>query len=514
MSLSFEEIMTGEIKEDKRVEKKKKVLILTDYSLSVTGFGKCCKYLCSYLHSKGKYEIVNAAVGAIKGNPDLERTPWRSIGVVDPNAIQNLKASNPPNTHDQIDRLAGYGAYSINDIVLSERPQIVIAQQDIWGIDFVLQHPWSQKIPVVLSTTLDSRPILNTAIEAAKKVKHFWSWADFATQEMKKMGLSHVKTVRGPLDTSLFYRLPDTKRKELRQKHQIPENTFVIGYVFRNQLRKSVPNLLEGFKLFQKENPTLNTKLLLHTHFGEGWNIHARCDEFGINKNDVLTTYACRNCGEYEVKPFTGLEIDCKHCRTVKSQTTTQPGFGISDASLNEVFNLMSVYCHPITSGGQEIPVQQAKLTELITLVTNYSCGEDLCQPEAASFPLDYAEYREPGTEFIKSTTYPSSIAKQLNKVLQMKEPQRREMGQKARQWTIDNFSIEKIGKFFEDFIDNAPFSDYDWQEQVLVKNPNFVVPNVESDQEWLNLAYRGFFGRDPDPGGFQYWSNELAKVS
>jgi len=493
---------------------KKKIAILTDYSLSVTGFGKVCKYLCSYLYSTGKYDIVNFAVGALRNNPDVDRTPWKSIGVVDPQVVHNLKQANPPHTHEQIDRLAGYGAHTINDLVLQEKPDILIAMQDIWGIDFTLQYPWAQKIPVVLSTTLDSLPILPSAIEAAKKNKHFWSWADFATKAMHKMGLTHVKTVRGPLDTSLFYRLSDNRKKELRLKHQISPDAFVVGYVFRNQLRKSVPNLLEGFKLFQKENPKINSKLLLHTCWTEGWNIHARCDEFGINKNDVITTYVCRNCGEYEVKSFSGPEVDCKYCRAQKAQVTTQPGIGVTDAQLNEVFNLMSVYCHPITSGGQEIPIQQAKLAEIITLVTNYSCGEDCCQPEAYSFALDYAEYREPGTEFIKSTTYPSSICKQLNKVFQMKEEQRKEMGAKGRQWVLDNFSVEKIGKFFEDFIDSLPENKYDWKEEVVIKDPNYVPSNNENDAEWIEELYNNILKRPSDADGKKYWLGELAKVS
>ncbi len=504
--------------------KKKKVAILTDYSLAVTGFGKVCKYLCSYLHKSGKYDIVNFAVGVAKNNPDLERTPWKTIGVVDPQITQSLKQINHPSSHEQIDRLAGYGAHTIDDLMKQEKPDLLIAMQDIWGIDFTLTHPWAKKIPVVLSTTLDSRPILSTAIEAAKKTQYFWSWADFATKDMHKMGLTHVKTVRGPLDTSFFYRLSDNKRKELRQKHGIPQDAFIIGYVFRNQLRKSVPNLLEGFKLFKRDNPRLNAKLLLHTHFGEGWNIHARCDEFGIDKKDIITTHICVNCLGYRVKPFTGMHVDCECCGVKgqhpsqlepsgRGQVTTQPGFGISDVELNEVYNLMDAYCHPITSGGQEIPIQQAKLTEVITLVTNYSCGEDSCQPEAHSFALDYAEYREPGTEFIKATTYPSSICKQLNKVVQMKEDQRREMGAKGRQWVIDNFSIEKIGKFFEDFIDSLPENQYDWAEDVTLKNPDYIPSDNENDAEWIEELYLNILKRPSDADGKRYWLSELAKV-
>ena len=77
----------------------------------------------------------------------------------------------------------------------------------------------------------------------------------------------------------------------------------------------------------------------------------------------------------------------------------------------------MDVYCHPFTSGGQEIPIQEAKLTELITLATDYSCGEDYCHEDSGGLPLSWAEYREPGTQFIKASTYPESIYEQLIKV-------------------------------------------------------------------------------------------------
>jgi hypothetical protein len=102
-------------------------------------------------------------------------------------------------------------------------------------------------------------------------------------------------------------------------------------------------------------------------------------------------------------------------------------------------------------------------MTELITLVTNYSCGEDSCTTESGSFPLDWSEYREPGTQFIKASTYPSSIAKQLKKVWQMNKEKVAQMGRRARQWTIDNYSTESVGKKLESIIDAMPDIDYDF---------------------------------------------------
>ena len=139
-----------------------------------------------------------------------------------------------------------------------------------------------------------------------------------------------------------------------------------------------MPNLLEGYKLFKDKNPKAKSYLLLHTHFSEGWNIHRLADEYKVDHKEILTTYVCKNCGNYNVRPFVGQDLDCGVCGTEKSQTTTNVQHGVTEQQLNEIYNLMDCYCHPFTSGGQELPIQEAKLTELVALTTNYSCGEDM----------------------------------------------------------------------------------------------------------------------------------------
>ena len=142
---------------------------------------------------------------------------------------------------------------------------------------------------------------------------------------------------------------------------------------------------------------------------------------------------------------------------------TTNTGRGVTEEQLNEIYNLMDVYCHPFTSGGQEIPIQEAKLTELITLVTNYSCGEDSCSEESGGIPLKWSEYREPGTQFIKASTCPNNIFEELQNVYEMSEEEREKLGKKARDWVIENFSIKAIGSKLEKIIDEMPEIDYDF---------------------------------------------------
>jgi glycosyltransferase involved in cell wall biosynthesis len=488
-------------------KRKKKVLYQSDFCLANTGFGRNTKAILEYLHSTGKYDLVNYVVGMNWSNPLLQRTPWKSYGTL-PDSKEELNQLNQdPNNA----RRASYGDYNLNKIVEQEKPDVYIAVQDIWGIDFAVEKPWFDQISSVLWTTLDSLPILPTALQAAKNAKNFWVWSNFAEKAMRKYNFENVKTVHGAIETSKFYRLLKHQRVNLRKQHNIPEEAFIVGFVFRNQLRKSVPNLLEGFSIFQKNNPSLKTKLLLHTHFSEGWQILKLAKEYNVSESDILTSYICKACRKYSVRPFSGEDSECVYCKN-KSCITTNVSIGVTEDQLNEIYNLMNVYCHPFTSGGQEVPIQEAKLAELITLVTNYSCGEEMCEDEACSLPLDWSEYREHGTEFIKASTSPISIAKQLQKVLSMDESKKRLMERGAREWALKNFSVEAIGKKLEEFIDNAPFIDGQtfYEKQ---KNPYAIVENILDDEKWIISLYKQILSRDRiEEEGKNYWLAELKK--
>lgn len=490
---------------------RKKIVFQSDFSLAKTGFGRNAKAILKYLYKTGKYDITHYSCGMQKGNSQLERTPWKSCGSL-PNTQQEVDKLNKD---PHLARMASYGAYLLDEIIKEEKPDVYIAVQDIWGVDFAIDKPWFDKINSVIWTTLDSLPILESAVKCAPKVKNYWIWSDFATKALHKLGHNHVKTVHGALDTENFYRLPDQDRNNLRLKFNIDQNKFMVGFVFRNQLRKSVPNLLEGYALWKKENNIKNSGLLLHTHFGEGWNIMKLASEYGIDPKEIYTTYICKSCGAYEIKNFTGQDLDCKFCGNQKSQTTTNVGLGITEEELNEVYNLMDVYCHPFTSGGQEIPIQEAKLTELITLVTNYSCGEELCKQEAHSFPLNWSEYREHGTEFIKASTCPKSIAENLQKVYSMPKEERTQYGKKAREWTIENYSISAVGKIIEDFIDSCPDVDKNLSFIIEEKDPYHVVPDIKDDGEWVLYLYKNILKAkdiNKEDDGYKHWMNELTK--
>ena len=490
--------------------RKKKLLIHSNNSQAFTGFGKNVKNILSYLARQGKYDIVEAANGVRYSDPKLELLPWRAVGTLpdDEKLLQEI------NQNPQRARGAGYGHEMIDKIMAEERPDLYIGMEDIWAFEGFYEKDWWNKTECMVWTTLDSLPILPAALAPASLIKHYYVWASFAEREMHKLGIKHVKTLRGSLDSNDFFRLSDDKRTLLRQKYNLPQDSFVTGFVFRNQLRKSVPNLLDGFKLFCEKHPKSNARLLLHTHWREGWDIPRLLNEKGINPTLILTTYFCQQCGEYEVKPFSGQEQGCRFCGGQKTQNTTNVSAGVSESQLNEVYNLMDVYCHPFTSGGQEIPIQEAKLTELITLVTNYSCGEDCCTPQSGGLPLEWAEYREPGTQFIKASTSPRSIEKQLTKVFNMKPSRRQELGKVARNFVLDNFSQEVIGSKVEEILSSVPLLAEDVSLAIQPKNSSHPMPSIKDDGEFIKDLYKNILNRTVDEKyqGYQTWMQDLKK--
>lgn len=493
-------------------KRKKRLLYHSDGSSAKTGFGRATKCLLSELYKTGKYDIYSYCCSMVEGDPSGQLFPWKSIGCL-PNNQHEL---NELNSDPSRARMASYGEYKIDDVIKEVRPDVYIGCQDIWGLAYSVDKEWFKKITSVIWTTLDSLPILPQAVDLAPKIKNYWIWSSFATKALNSMGYNHVKTVHGPIDVSKFYPLEKSKKVSLRVENNIEVNAFVIGFVFRNQLRKSVDKLLLGYKQWkEKYKPSRPTYLLLHTNLTEGWNVHKYCEEFDINKKEVLTTYICKNCKKYEIRPIDGQDLKCKYCKT-NNQVSTSVRFGINEQNLNEIYNILNAYLHPITSGGQEIPQQEAALTGLPCAITSYSCGESLVnESNGLIHGLDYKTTREFGTQFLKSVTSEDSICETINKFYNLTEQEREELGRKTRKWALDNFDSKKIAKFIENFIDEQPFVDYtSFSFEEEEKDPQALIENIDNDIEWVKQLYKKILKSDVNEKdeGLKHWIERLSR--
>ena len=433
--------------------RKLRVLTHSNHHLLKTGLGRHHKNLLSYLHSTGKYELLEAANGLVFGKEDAGACPWKVVGTLPDRELEpHLYIGDEPHQN-----AIAYGHGKIGDIVKSFKPDVYIGMEDIWGLSGLTSHWWWNRPHCIVWTTLDSLPIHKDAITLAPKIKHYLTWSSFASKELNRLGI-RADYLFGSVDDKNFFTLSPDEKVKLRSRFGVREDDFIVGFVFRNQPRKSVPNLMAGFSMFKRKNK--NTKLLLHTNWAEGWDIKRIAAENGVSLADILTTHVCSACGHVTVEPFTVNERDCPACASKGSLRTPSIRAGLTEEQMNLVYNLMDVYCHPFNSGGQEIPIQEAKLAGLVTLVTNYSCGVDSM---VGGFPLDWTEYREGGSNFIKAFTKPESIFKRLEECVLLKENgMLGAIGQTGRDYVLANYTPKEVGSSIENLIDELGPVEYD----------------------------------------------------
>lgn len=480
--------------------RKKKVLFVSNYPAMKTGFGGFVREILDFLYRKDAYELAVLGAGVpFKGHPDFIRFPYQCYGTIPahlPEEMQRMQ-QDPAYARD-----VNYGRWAIDEVLKEFKPDLVIFSEDSWQTSpWFESKKWWNKIPTIIHTTIDSEPLLEDAIKLAKGTNYFYTWSDFAPPLFHKKGSTHVKALHGTIDTKTYCKLSSEIKKQLRQKHNISPTDFIVGMVFRNQTRKQVHSLIEGHVEFQKNNPQVKSKLLLVTSLEEGWRISKLAEERGANKDDILYVYKCRKTQNYFILPDKGQGIDNPVTEDTGCLFTTNITDGITNEQLNEVYNLMDCYAHVFNSGGMERPIFEAKLCELPTLVTNYSCGEDLCIPNIGTFALEYSTSLEFGTEFIKANTYPSSIAKQLKKVVNLDNREKSEQCKNGRKWVIENYSIESVGNKFAELIDSIP--EYTgqwnfWESRVANLNAEPTKP-IGNARDLVDFAYRDILNWHPD---------------
>lgn len=482
-----------------------KILFHSNFSRLQTGFGRHAREVLKYLHSTGKYEIIEYANAPIRyDEPILDLHPWKIYGALPNDEILSVISKDPAYS-----KAVGYGAFYIDEIIEKEQPDVYIGTEDFWAFHGYWDKPWWNKIHCVIWTTLDSLPVFEPARKNAGKIKNLWVWADFAEEALKELGHDHVKTVYAAIDNTSFFPLPPEKKEKIREKHNI--DGLVFGFVFRNQLRKLVGTLIEGFGIFKQKNPDVAAKLLLHTSWSEGWDIKSFAKEYGVDMQDILTTYVCSTCHDIKIMPYTEERARCASCGERHGLHTTNLVDGCSEEKLNEVYNLMDGYIHPMTSGGFEMPILEAIFAGVPAATVPYSCGTNYTQnPDV--FSLDYIEYREFGTQFKKAQPLPQSIACFMEKISSLKESERESLGAKVRDWALEKFSNEKSLKHLENFLDSLSPVKYDFPLKTPPLDTTYPNPDIEDPVEWLQDIYSNILRmeEDKDSDDIKHWLDKL----
>jgi glycosyltransferase involved in cell wall biosynthesis len=483
--------------------KQKTILFHSGWSKLKTGFSINAKNVLTYLFKTGKYRIVEYGAGGITYNDErCKDMPWECYGTM-PNDRNEIAHLQDPGQQ----RMVHYGSWNIDKVIAEVKPDVYIGAEDCWGFADYQNKPWWGKFPCAIWTTLDSLPILEQAYQQAEKTPNYWVWASFAEKAMRERA-PHVKTLHGMFNLDSFKPMVDESKARLKAQFGL-QDTTIFGFVFRNQLRKLVGAMLEGFADFKKSNPKVKAKLLLHTNFSEGWDIPRFMKEFNLAQDDVLTTYLCRKCRNVYIFPFVGNGVDCRICNEKGAAGNATIGDGVTEEQLNYIYNAMDAYIHPMTSGGLEMPIVEAMFCGLPVATVGYSCGTEFTNQKFV-YPLQYSTYREFNSGFIKSSPHPLSIKAFMEKVVRNPK-QYKEYGMQGAKWAREEFDPKKVGKFLEDFIDNSSCSyDFDFTNQR--KDDTYPFKEIPDETEWLKDLYKNILKMDLDTHhkDIQHWLGRM----
>lgn len=490
---------------------KHKIILQTNAPWLKTGLAENGRILMKYLAKTGKYDLLYYCTQTSIGDPNLNKMPYKAVGCIPNNQNEINQLQQDPGRWRDI----CYGSHYIDKLIKDEKPSIWIGSDDIWGFGQQYYNAeWFKKINSILHITIDSKPILQQAYEQAKATKNFLSWAKFAIPEMKKNN-TDIDFIYGASDTEKFKPISKQEKIDLRRKFGIDEKATIFIYLGRNQLRKEFGNIIQAFAKFKKEFPHADAKLLFHTSFserGNGWDIPMLLKYVGLKNEDILCTMVCKNCGQWEVRPYAGEDTDCRFCGAKKSQITVNIQHGVSDEELYQVYGLADASISAFTSGGLEFHNVNSLLCGLPLACTNYSCGEDFCEQNFI-YPINWHWRLEAGTNFIKATNDTDSICNFMKKIYGMKDKDKQELSEKSRDWSKKEFSIETIGAKWEKKFDSMPLPDWSSIElTVKPKNVNYGNPKIDDDFSWLKDLYKNILNMEvsDDDTGLVHWINQM----
>jgi glycosyltransferase involved in cell wall biosynthesis len=507
-------------------QRKLRVGFVTSSILVKTGFSNNIRSLLPFLYKSGKYELFHLNQG-MGETPDFQRFPWKNFPVLQNGTFDVARFQSQDEGYK---RHVSYGNLAVEKFIIDNKLDVVIHVEDIWSSaeDAYIKAKWWPylKNNFLQWTTADSLPILPNFKTWAENCPNMWFWTSFAEEALKeenKEKYSHVTTVPGCLIAEEYQPLLKYQKEDLRKKFNIDLDTFIFLQLGRNQLRKLYPFTIESFAKFKKRNPSIKSKLLFHTAWYEGWPLDRIREEWKVDKADILTTYFCRNCGQWEIKPYEGEFRDCKYCGA-KGQPPSQEnnqGNGqktagidspITNKEMSKIYGIADGAVSTFTSGGLEFFNVESLLCGIPLLCSDYSCGTYFTHNDFV-FSLDGEYTYEVGTAFKKHVPNVNTMIKFYEKICSMSDDKRRDIVKRGREWALNTFDVSSVGKKLEDWIDSRKPIEWDYKYQFDPKNPFAEIKEISDNKEFTKQCYKEILKMEvkDDDSGLIYWLQFLA---
>ncbi len=183
---------------------------------------------------------------------------------------------------------------------------------------------------------------------------------------MTKNNVKNVRYIPLGVDTKRYYPLSNVE--QLKERFNL-QGKFVVGFVGKNQRRKMQAYLLKAFARFSKGKNDVT--LLLHTDVesGHGWSVPCLIAKYEKDFDPELE------------KPKPKVITTNQNLDVVARQR-------ISTEAMNEIYNLMDVFCYSVGGEGFGLPGIECQSAGVPLMMTNYSSAIEIVSEEDLLIPV------------------------------------------------------------------------------------------------------------------------------
>lgn len=300
------------------MQRKPKILFVTESSFLATGYGTYTKELLSRLHATGKYELAEYACYANQNDARQTQLPWKFYG----NEPAKNQDGSPINKEeqDQFDSnpVNQLGKFRFEGVCLDFKPDIVADFRDEWYFNYQSISPFRPFYHWVIQPTVDGGPQKESWLETFSRADAILTYQDWSYELLKKSDPNGKLNLRGVASPGVDYTtFSPLKRSDVRSFWGLPEDAFIVGMASRSQPRKLYPELLRAYaKYLYSLSPHEQSKNFLHLHTFYPdlcWDIPRYIKQHGLS-HKTLFTYICYKCGYATIKFFVDSRGVCPKC--------------------------------------------------------------------------------------------------------------------------------------------------------------------------------------------------------
>lgn len=441
-------------------KKKLKILFSGEASYSSTGYGRISHELLTRLHDSGKYRLSELGSFAECNDPRDTSIRWKyyanQVSDKDPRWGQfNSNEQNKTN------------AWRFDKVCLDFKPDIVLTIRDSTMDSWIQLSPLRKYFYFIASPSVDSAPQIDDWVSYMLHCDRVLGYGDYGMKVMEEEGAGKIKLFKPAYPSVNFNTFfPIQNKTALRQQHGIDPNANIIGFCARNQIRKLIPALMEGFRDFLEEIKRIDINsynsyyLYLNTTHPDlmQWDINKLLVEYGLT-NHVLFSYLCTRCNKWFPSKFQDILTTCRYCGQVGA-ILPRVNCMITPQQLNEVYNLFDVYVQYANCEAIGVPLVEAGGAGIPVMGIDYSGVGDAVR-RLNGIPIkSHCLMRDIRVNADRAVPNNQHLVEELIKFFKRPRQINLRNGYKTHELCKQNFNWDKYTEIWMEAIDSAEFTE------------------------------------------------------